>query len=131
LSSKADQVLKRETVAALQLPLVTAYRRSIRGGFFADAVFVGPVFPTCVPSVRCALPAKRDWEPPMAIVASNTKAVAVRFRMIVSIYTQHRHSRQVVVELRYGKYGDYLKMQKPTPQQWKDYQKMQGNRDKD
>jgi hypothetical protein len=34
------------------------------------------------------LPAKRDWEPPMAIVASNTKAVAVGFRIIVSIYTQ-------------------------------------------
>ncbi len=41
------------------------------------------------------------------------------------------HSRQVVAELREGKYGDHLKMKKPNPQQWKDYQKMQGNRDKD
>lgn len=37
------------------------------------------------------------------------------------------HSQQVVTELRYGRYGDYLKMKKPTSQQWKDYQKMQGN----
>ena len=36
------------------------------------------------------------------------------------------HSRQVVAELREGKYGDYLKMKTPTSQQWKDYQKMQG-----
>ena len=35
------------------------------------------------------------------------------------------HSQQVVTELRYGKYGDYLKMKKPNAQQWKDYQKMQ------
>ena len=34
-------------------------------------------------------------------------------------------SRQVVTELRYGLYGDYLKMKKPNAQQWKDYQKMQ------
>ena len=40
------------------------------------------------------------------------------------------HSQQVVTELRYGLYGDYLKMKKPNAQQWKDYQKMQGNRDK-
>jgi hypothetical protein len=37
------------------------------------------------------------------------------------------HSQQVVTELRYGRYGDYLKMKKPNPQQWKDYQKMRGN----
>jgi hypothetical protein len=35
------------------------------------------------------------------------------------------HSQQVVTELRYGLYGDYLKMKKPTPQR-KDYQKMRG-----
>ena len=80
--------MKREVVAALQSPLVTAYRRSICGGFFAEAVFVGSVFPTCVLGVTDALPAKRDWETPMAIVASNNKAVAVKFRIIVSIYTQ-------------------------------------------
>lgn len=38
------------------------------------------------------------------------------------------HSRQVVAELRYGMYGDYLKMKKPNPEQWKDYQKMRGDR---
>src|SRR6266567_3052897 len=91
LSSKADQVLKTETVAALQSPLATAYRRSIRGGFFAAAAFVSSVFPTCVPGVTGALPAKRDWETPMAIVASNTKVVAVRLRIIASIYTQNRY----------------------------------------
>jgi hypothetical protein len=37
------------------------------------------------------------------------------------------HSGQVVAELREGKYGDYLKMKKPTSEQWKDYQKMQGD----
>jgi hypothetical protein len=37
------------------------------------------------------------------------------------------HSQQVVTELRYGMYGDYLKMRKPTSQQWKDYQKMRGD----
>lgn len=37
------------------------------------------------------------------------------------------HSQQVVTELRYGRYGDYLKMKNPSSQQWKDYQKMQGN----
>ena len=36
------------------------------------------------------------------------------------------HSQQVVTELRYGRYQDYLKMQRPSPQQWKDYQKMRG-----
>lgn len=36
------------------------------------------------------------------------------------------HSRQVVTELRYGLYSDYLKMKKPNPQQWKDYQRMRG-----
>lgn len=36
------------------------------------------------------------------------------------------HSRQVVTELRNGQYGDYLKMKRPNPQQWKDYQKMRG-----
>jgi hypothetical protein len=39
----------------------------------------------------------------------------------------HVHSHQVVIELRYGRYGDWLKMKKPNPQQWEDYQKMQGN----
>lgn len=38
----------------------------------------------------------------------------------------HVHSQQVVIELRYGRYGDHLKMKKPNAQQWKDYQKMQG-----
>jgi hypothetical protein len=41
------------------------------------------------------------------------------------------YSQQVVTELRHGMYGDYLRMKKPTAQQWKDYQKMQGNRDND
>lgn len=41
------------------------------------------------------------------------------------------YGRQVVTELRYGLYGDHLRMKKPNLQQWKDYQKMQGNRDKD
>ncbi len=35
------------------------------------------------------------------------------------------HSHHVVTELRYGRYGDHLKMKRPTPQQWEDYQKMQ------
>jgi hypothetical protein len=35
-------------------------------------------------------------------------------------------AHQVVVELRYGLYGDHLKMKKPNPQQWKDYLKMKG-----
>jgi len=34
-------------------------------------------------------------------------------------------SQQVVTELRYGLYGDHLKMEKPNAQQWKDYQKIQ------
>jgi len=38
------------------------------------------------------------------------------------------HSQQVVIELRYGRYGDYLKMKKPNSQQWKDYQEMQSRR---
>ena len=40
----------------------------------------------------------------------------------------HVHSRQVVTELRYGLYGDWLKMKKPNAQQWQDYQSMQRNR---
>lgn len=43
---------------------------------------------------------------------------------------QDVHSRQVVAELRYGRHGDYLKMKKPNPQQWDDYQKMQRGRPK-
>lgn len=33
-------------------------------------------------------------------------------------------SRHVVTELRSGHYKDYLKMKKPSPRQWEDYQKM-------
>jgi len=44
---------------------------------------------------------------------------------------QDVYSQQVVIELRYGTYGDSLRMKKPNPQQWKDYQKMQGTGDKD
>ena len=40
-------------------------------------------------------------------------------------------SQQVVTELRHGLYGDWLKMKKPNAQQWKDYQKMRGDGDKD
>jgi hypothetical protein len=36
-------------------------------------------------------------------------------------------AHQVVVELRYSRYGDHLKMKKPNPQQWRDYQKMRGD----
>jgi hypothetical protein len=38
-------------------------------------------------------------------------------------------TQQVVGELRFGRYGDYLKLKKPNAQQWKDYQKMQGERE--
>lgn len=40
-------------------------------------------------------------------------------------------AHQVVVELRYSRYGDHLKIKKPSPQQWKDYQKMSGDTGKD
>ena len=40
------------------------------------------------------------------------------------------HSQQVVIELRYGRYGDYLKMKKPNSQQWNDCQEMQNGRSK-
>lgn len=36
-------------------------------------------------------------------------------------------AHQVVVELRYSRYGDHLKMKRPNPRQWKDYQTMQND----
>ena len=39
----------------------------------------------------------------------------------------HVHSQHVVCELRSGMYKNYLKMKRPSSQQWKDYQKMRGD----
>jgi hypothetical protein len=55
LLSKADQVLKSEIVAADQLPLLTANRRSILGAFFVKAVFVDSVCGSGAFVSACAL----------------------------------------------------------------------------
>jgi hypothetical protein len=39
---------------------------------------------------------------------------------------QDVYSREVVADLRGERYGEYLRMKKPNPQQWKDYLKMKG-----
>lgn len=63
-------------------------------------------------------------------LTDHQKWLCIRFLNAHADKFSDTHTRQVLDELRYGHYRDYLKMKKPNPQQWKDYQQMQGKLDR-